>query len=308
MDAEEEPELPVAISEIGGRYLLFDIKAISWLRKNHNICGVFIGTLPQNPSQNVFMGLPMQIMPEEAQLLIEHDIAYILEDAKAHDIALAKTNEPKQKQYLAETQEQARLISEAKAVEKAYVSKQALKRVKDRKSRSEDDSPQQIEEEPGDIEDESLFDVKAGSTRSTRKSSGKGLIMSNITPTTSKSLIDISYSGGEVDDVPVPCSHSASHVLHRHLLSLPNRTFFTTPGLRFGCQFCVYPGDPLRFHSHFLGVGVDWEEEIDLLDIVGGGRLGTGVKKGWLISGEESSRNGTEQGAMRCFSVEWAGM
>jgi len=46
-----------------------------------------------------------------------------------------------------------------------------------------------------------------------------------------------------------------------------------TPGLRFGCHYTVYPGDPLRFHSHFLATGADWDEEFDLLDIVGGGRL-----------------------------------
>lgn len=53
----------------------------------------------------------------------------------------------------------------------------------------------------------------------------------------------------------------------------------------------MYPGDPLRFHSHFLVVGLDWEEEFDLLDLIGGGRLGTGVKKGWLIGGVEGEGN-----------------
>ena len=95
----------------------------------------------------------------------------------------------------------------------------------------------------------------------------------------------------------------------------------------------VYPGDPLRFHSHFLAVGYGWEEEIELLSLVGGGRLGTGVKKGFLVGGKvekgevvveggekdvEAVGEGMEQGKsegagegreeVRCFCIEWGGM
>jgi tRNA-splicing endonuclease subunit Sen34 len=97
-----------------------------------------------------------------------------------------------------------------------------------------------------------------------------------------------------------------------------SKGYFSTPGLRFGCQYTIYPGDPLRFHSHFLATGLDWNEEFDLLDLVGGGRLGTGVKKSYLFGGEdpsvkEAERN-SEQGkqefveSVRAFSLEWAGM
>jgi tRNA-splicing endonuclease subunit Sen34 len=50
-----------------------------------------------------------------------------------------------------------------------------------------------------------------------------------------------------------------------------------------------------------------WEEEFDLLDIVGGGRLGTGVKKGYLIGGQEANVGETEKG-VRTFCIEWGGM
>ncbi len=43
-------------------------------------------------------------------------------------------------------------------------------------------------------------------------------------------------------------------------------------------------------------MGLDWEEEFDLLDLIGGGRLGTGVKKGWLIGGLEGERGGEGEG------------
>ena len=88
----------------------------------------------------------------------------------------------------------------------------------------------------------------------------------------------------------------------------------------------AYPGDPLRYHSHFLANGLQWDEEFDLLDLVGGGRLGTGVKKSFVIGGLEAQglKNGNGEGVaggggddgdgdggerkVRAFSIEWAGM
>jgi len=85
--------------------------------------------------------------------------------------------------------------------------------------------------------------------------------------------------------------------------------YYLSPGLRFGCEFLVYPGDPLRFHSHFLAVGAEWDEEINLLDVVGGGRLGTGVKKGWLIGGvEKNDSKDADEERLRTFCIEWGGM
>ncbi len=74
----------------------------------------------------------------------------------------------------------------------------------------------------------------------------------------------------------------------------------------------AYPGDPLRFHSHFVAQGLGWDEEIPIIDIVGGGRLGTGVKKAWVFGGKtEESGEGKkekEQGdGVRVFCVEWGG-
>jgi len=98
-----------------------------------------------------------------------------------------------------------------------------------------------------------------------------------------------------------------SYPLFAHLHA---HDYFITPGLRFGCDYTVYPGDPLRFHSHFLAVGYDWKEEIPLLDLIGGGRLGTGVKKGFLIGGQDQSKDPHKAcGAdVRTFCIEWGGM
>lgn len=321
---DKEPTFPIPISAIDGKYLVFDIQAITWLRKHHQICGVFIGTLPQNPSQNIFLGLPMQIMPEEAQLLIELGIGYILDDARAHDVALAKANHIRQRQYMIEVRREASEISEAKAREKEAERRRKLKevKVKGKKSRKESTAPSTAtptnEVERLTAEDgasDSIFeppdDPQPASIASCSPSTSITRVDHTLTPTTSTLLLsNSSHLPSQASSNPpswLPGLKPASYYLYRHLHLTRPATYFAHPGLRFGCQFCIYPGDPLRFHSHFLGVGVDWEEEMDLMDIVGGGRLGTGVKKGWLFGGREPGGEG-EEGKVRTFSVEWAAM
>lgn len=83
---------------------------------------------------------------------------------------------------------------------------------------------------------------------------------------------------------------------------LMDRGYFIMPGLRFGCQFMAYPGDLLRYHSHFNVLGFGWDEKFDILNIVNGGRLATSVKKCWVIGAKEPDN---EEGEV--YSIEWAG-
>jgi hypothetical protein len=60
-------------------------------------------------------------------------------------------------------------------------------------------------------------------------------------------------------------------------------------------------------------ISLPWERNgtspLELINIVAGGRLSTGVKKkGWLLGGEEPSENVNEKGDMRIFCFEWAAM
>lgn len=99
----------------------------------------------------------------------------------------------------------------------------------------------------------------------------------------------------------VPASYSV--FLHLHELG-----YFMSPGLRFGAKYMAYPGDPLRFHSHFLVNQRNWDEEFDVMEVVGGGRLGGGVKKGWMVGGicnEDDEER--EKDDVRVFCVEWGG-
>ena len=46
------------------------------LRLDHHICGTLVGTLPQVAQQNVFLGLPLQLSPEEVSCLVKNGTRY----------------------------------------------------------------------------------------------------------------------------------------------------------------------------------------------------------------------------------------
>ena len=308
------PKLPIPIFRVSSgleRYMLYDVNIVIWLRRTHNILGVLVGTLPQAPQQNVFLGLPLQLMPEEARFLVEMRIAHIVYDNEWHTETLSTLTEQQRDGYKFEITKMGIEAAKSADREKAERTARAMQRLKlkntPKRSSVDKSADDQVANETIEAGDD-LFghDPSKTAHQSKSKSSTTTSELWGITPTTAFSSID--EPPGHVDR-PLPKVEPSRYALFRHLHA---HGYFMTPGLRFGCQFTVYPGDPLRFHSHFLAVAADWDEEIDLLDIVGGGRLGTAVKKGFMIGGLEpaipSKGQTSHQGQVRTFCIEWGGM
>lgn len=304
----DSPTLPIPISFISGRYLLFSIDAVTYLRREHNICGVLIGTLPQIPQQNVFLGLPLELMPEEARLLVDQGVACIVDEAKAHN-GMQNILEEDRRQYLRELESQGlhatRILTDRKDQQREQVLKKIGDKVKTKKS---EDSPTSTP--PAQKDETSVLNIFAddASRRSSSTNTGASQQAMSITPATSYPLLPhpASTPSNLLPHPEVPSSYPLFAHLHSH-------GYFLSPGLRFGCQYVAYPGDPLRFHSHFLVVSYEWDQNINLMDIINGGRLGTGVKKGFLIGGAQKTKDDVESEterteSVRTFSIEWAGM
>lgn len=318
------------ISKLAGRYLLFDIDDVMYLRRNHNICSVFVGTIPQNPQQNVFMGLPLELMPEEAQVLVDKKVAYIADDATFHPRQLAVFDESSRRAYIQSLRDQGKKLQIA-AIENSNRNKPLVQQGKSKKKKNKEaKKPEEsstngvCEGGPEADESDGLFDSVPAPSKPFNKvpSEVEGYV---LTATTSSFLLPSPplpvLEGSVAVDVP------AAYPLFAHL---HDKGYFMMPGLRFGCDYNVYPGDPLRFHSHFAGVHYGWDEEITMMDLVGGGRLATSVKKGYLFggaiaeesgtvegahdlvshdgNGEQSKRRGTVALPVRAFCLEWAGM
>ncbi|PLB47202.1 SEN34 subunit of tRNA-splicing endonuclease [Aspergillus steynii IBT 23096] len=294
-----EPSLPIPISYIAGKYFLFSIDAVTYLRREHHVCGVLSGTLPQIPQQNIFLGLPLELMPEEARLLVEKGVACIVDEVNAQRHGMKALMEADRQKYLHDLESQGLQAMQLQNSRKEQQKEKSLQKIAAKKAKKA------AEKQSGDKTEEPIVDFFADNQKSESSETASISATSDpalgITPATSVSLLPSQPAAEHLMPLPeVP----SSYPLFAHLHS---EGYFLSPGLRFGCQYLAYPGDSLRFHSHFLVVSTEWDQELDLMDLVAGGRLGTGVKKGFLIGGAEKDETG-EGEKVRTFSLEWAGM
>lgn len=259
--------------------MIFDYKHISRLRRDHNICAVLVGTTPQNPSQNIFQGVPLEIGVEEASVLASIGAGYIVDELQAHLNALNGPDTTARASYLEDIESRRRQFSSAL--------EQDDKRKK-REAQFFKKSKVQPKIDPSNVD--------KGSTSTTSASNGN-FPPTSLTPANSQALVD-GHRSSVTHKPKVDC-------LWRWLQA---NTFYMTPGLRFGSHYSVYPGDPLRYHAHYLANSYEWSHPVPLLDLVGNGRLGTAVKKGFLIGGQAPDNNGNPNGQFRAFTIEWAAM
>ncbi|WBW72066.1 tRNA-splicing endonuclease catalytic subunit Sen34 [Schizosaccharomyces osmophilus] len=267
------------ISYIQGKYLLFDIEAIQYFREKYHILGILSGTLPQLPQQNIFLGLPLQLTKEEVYYLVKNGAAFVIDDEKVH------------KDYFSNLVDNDRKAL-AERRQKMAVEQMLTARTKE-----------------NDKKIEIMKKINKEIPLDTLDYDGTQPVNLTMVP------IDTSTKGLKRDHLETSSLSLPEIERRRYLIfeSLVMNGFFLNPGLRFGCDFVAYPGDALRFHSHYLVNGYNWDDEIPLLLLIGGGRLGTGVKKAWLIGGEQETHNSTTSdennldATYRQFSIEWSG-
>ena len=302
------PVLPFPIFRVSStveRYMLYDVDTITWLRKMHHILGVLVGTLPQIPQQNVFLGLPLQLMAEEARLLIEKGLAYLVLDHEQHKACLLATPIKGSGSYKQALEREGFEAAAAHERQRAAIKEKAFTKGKSNIASAEAKGSPAPDETP-EPHVEELTALFGSMSIESREPVDAPLTPWTVVPATTRGLVKAPTQTRPVD---LPAVRESSYALFKHL---HGHGYYLSPALRFGAKYMAYPGDPLRFHSHFLAVGADWDEELDLLDLVGGGRLGTGVKKGFLLGGPAPPRPGSPSAeghdAARVFCIEWGGM
>lgn len=300
------PERQVRISRVAGRYLIFDIDDVVHIRRHHGICAVLTGTMPQNPTQNLFLGLPIELHAEEAKLLVDKGAGYIADELADHLSQLSTMDGSARKAYLQHLKQQRRNAQQVFDEEKAKVQAKHKDKRKAAGAKAKSSSSAEAET-PAVTEDTStsLFDSSTSLPSAlSNNSKAKETPLPGVTPTTSHPLLPVPS--------PIPATSNVStdtapsYPLYRYLNS---RGYYTTPGLRFGGDYSVYPGDPFRYHAHYLANSYGWDEEVAMLDLVTSGRLGTAVKKSFLFGAEKPAAVGdSEKEEVRVFCIEWAGM
>ena len=264
-------------------------------------------------------------MTEEAALLVEKGAAYIVDDVAAHKVGREGLTGERKDLYLRQKEEERareRGLREREYREKKAKFAEERKKGKGKGKKAAPKEESSLFGDPVKEEEPESATWVAANTPWTHADDPYAPSATTPTPTPPSSpppaepipssdlaQYSIDTTSPSTYHVPIPSSilprpDPSSYRLYKYLHSLG---YFMSPGLRFGCQFMAYPGDPLRFHSHFIARGLGWDEEVDMIDIVGGGRLGTGVKKAWMFGGGEE-KEGQEGGqGTRVFCVEWGG-
>ncbi|KAK4042816.1 PAXNEB-domain-containing protein [Parachaetomium inaequale] len=302
-------ERQVRISRVAGRYLVFDIDDVVHIRRHHGICAVLTGTMPQNPTQNLFLGLPIELHAEEAKLLVDKGAGYIADELADHLSQLSAMDEATRGAYLQHLRQQRRSAQQVFDEEKAKVQArhQDKRKPKPKPAPSSSEAPTVTEEDTST----SLFSTPSPAPPPPPKKQ-KEPPLPGVTPTTSHPLLPTPSSSSQTPTKEVPPATAGNYPLYEYLNT---RGYYTTPGLRFGGDYSVYPGDPFRYHAHYLANSYGWDEQVAMLDLVTSGRLGTAVKKGFLFGAEKppaendnSSAAAKGAGEVRVFCIEWAGM
>ncbi|PWW75641.1 SEN34 subunit of tRNA-splicing endonuclease [Tuber magnatum] len=296
------PQEPFPIYLVSSRYFLYDADVISHVRRTHRMSGCLTGTLPQIPQQNIFLGLPLELMIEEALLLVEKSAGYIVDDVGAHERGLRGMKEEDKEEYL-RVREEGRRRGVEEYVRRVEEKRGIFARRASNGEEGEVDGGGQTAEGDGDdgVEGETVFEnpsVSNSKPAPTTAATAVNALVYYPTPSASHPIYHYHPDPSNVATAAPRPERTQGYPLYKHL---HGNGYFLSPGLRFGCQYMAYPGDPLRFHSHFVVNGLGWDEEIEMRDVVGGGRLGTGVKKAWMVGGEDG------EGKVRTFCVEWGG-
>ncbi|EPT00082.1 hypothetical protein FOMPIDRAFT_143814 [Fomitopsis schrenkii] len=309
--------IPLRVSN--NKAFVWDIDDIGILRADHHICGVLTGTLPHLSQQNVFLGAPLLLMPEEVVLLVDKQLAVLADDPTAHRTpsvdALRRWNadraaEAKQQIALAEAKEMSQKTA------KMSMSEEAIRKRREREERraaaarakalAEGEDPDAIEASGSSMTPAAPTDQRPATPNAqaapaytvTLPGSSSDLAWYDPEGCRYESIADAQAAG--IWTYPANLHERAKCRVFRDLWEQGN---FMGGGIRFGGDFLVYPGDPMRYHSHFVASVVDSPvSTIKPMELVAHGRLGTATKKAHLFCGWDD-----EKQEVSYFSIEWAG-
>lgn len=282
----------IDISFCGSTPLLWKVSDMRRCR-SVGVMGALVGSLARQPRQNVRLGRPLELLQEEALLLEETSTAAAASlrapplqphsdcgDEERHSEAVRRYEAGLESSY----KEQRALALEDK--------KTVMRRIMDEKENGTDDSDNAIRDRLNALDQAFRFPCSAMAVQLCTARAG----FSHCPEERSF------YS----TDWPMPRDErlNTRFCVYR---DLRNKGFYLTSAGKFGGDFLVYPGDPLRFHAHFIALCISMDEELPLCDILAVARLGSNVKKTVLLCSPRS-RSESVEGDVVYSSLQWSSM
>ncbi|XP_077578788.1 tRNA-splicing endonuclease subunit Sen34 isoform X2 [Stigmatopora nigra] len=266
----ESPARQVSVSRCDSAPLVWRTQDVEAAR-SLGLVGALLGSLPRTPRQNLRLGRPLLLLPEEERLLgTSRSTLPPLTSApreEARDAQVALFRDSMQRSY--ECQRVLALQERKRAVLGSFSA-----------------------EGNGDSEAELRRRLEA--------------VERHFDFPRSALAVQLSTARAGPDprgpDAPVPPGDDARF---RVFADLRRRGFYLTSAGKFGGDFLVYPGDPLRFHAHFIAVCLRADQDVALSDLLAISRLGSNVKKTVLLCSPRDDGGG---GGVMYSSLTWSGM
>ena len=289
--------LPV-ITKSCGKYFMWNEKDVIILRQNHRICGVAVGSLPRKPWQNSFFSLPVLLMPVEVKLCLIKGLAVLKSPDIGAVIKKRKLDVHRNTELRCQQEDEQIQIFKKEKVEKSrlyYGRKKMKKDTRQWQQMCEQDMAQFHKEYPKQdgIETKDNAFKAINDDAETTKSE-------QITPEERKYYdhsirihIASSLTNGQAFEETAfefP-STDREKLFYKIYEDLWNKGYFITSAEKFGGDFLVYPGDPLRYHSKFIVVAMDTKEKMTSQQLVVYGRLGSSVKKTVVLGSVDDKRD-----------------
>ncbi|GAA5990401.1 hypothetical protein JCM5350_003685 [Sporobolomyces pararoseus] len=331
-----EEEEPIKLRVSNQKAYLWDLNDIQRLRVQHHICGSLQGTLPQVTQQNVFLGLPLVLAPEEVVLLVKNRIAVIVDEKNSYSKPTLNQSQQYSQSRQEAIKEQQKSIYEFEEQKKLEMKEKHKDQIELKRKKREEKKRLELAQSREEEQGFQVFvpELKQGQettgppSTTTTTSSREPPDLSSIpytilidttsssypwydptSPTTTYSTLESAKEAGVWNYPSNRLQQSKCKVFE----DLWKKGFYMGIGLRFGGDFLVYPGDPLRYHSHFtLTVLSTNVTTIMPLDLVAYGRLATAVKKAHLLASwsddddDDDQEEGLGHGKAQYLSLEWA--
>ncbi|KAI5623811.1 tRNA-splicing endonuclease subunit Sen34 isoform X1 [Silurus asotus] len=290
-DGEKVENQTVTISMCGSTPLLWRVAEIKKCREEVGVIGSLVGSLARQPRQNVRLGRPLEILQEEARLLEE--------TGKATALKHKELSEHKESRSDAVKLYHARL-------ERSYVEQCSLA-LEDKKAVLQ----RVINEKKNDHKG------NAGAEQAVRERL-KSLEKSFSFP---RSAMAVQLCTARAGFSHCPEKHAflaadwprlrdkRSETRFQVYKDLRSKGFYLTAAGKFGGDYLVYPGDPLRFHAHFIALCLPMDEKLPVCDVLAIARLGSNVKKTVLLCSPQDTSEEEDVGEKVVYSsLQWSGM
>ncbi|XP_010835312.1 PREDICTED: tRNA-splicing endonuclease subunit Sen34 [Bison bison bison] len=271
----------LVVEVANGRSLVWGAEAVQALRERLGVGGRTVGALPRGPRQNSRLGLPLLLMPEEARLLAEIGAVTLVSaprpDPRQHSLALASFKRQQEQGF----QEQSALAAEARETRRQELLEKITEGQAAKKLKLEQESGTSGSQEAGGKQAAEENEASAGQAAGEHEEAHEGGGWSPRTRGRREEILEEFLA------------------VYRDLWE---RGFFLSAAGKFGGDFLVYPGDPLRFHAHYIAQCWAPEDPIPLQDLVSAGRLGTSVRKTLLLCSPQPD------GKVVYTSLQWASL